>query len=120
MKPLVDAESAVQPLRAVIRGNEHRILVVDEIQNRGDFLVEVRVVIANDALERGARYVLPMPAVVKLPEPVLNTIESDFDELEVLPVDVRHEIPNHLKVLPRHLIDLISQPHFVVAAKSTD
>src|ERR1700677_973529 len=61
-----------------------------------------------------------MQGIVIFPETVVDAVDADFDELEIFPVDRRHQIADYLEVLPRHVINLIAEPVFVIGPEASD
>ena len=60
---------------------------------------------------------LAMFGVVVFPEAVLDAVETDFDELEVVPLGMLHVMTDNLEVLPGHREDLLPEPLLVVGAE---
>ena len=119
-QPLVDAEAAVEPLGAVVRGHEADGVVAEQLERLADLVVEIVVVVRDGRFQRMPGLVQPVLGVVVLPEPVVKPVDADLDELEVVPLDRRHEVADHLEVLARHVVDLVQQPALVVGAKAFD
>jgi hypothetical protein len=55
-----------------------------------------------------------------LPETVMHAVDADFDELKIVPFQGGHQIADHLKMLPRHIVNLVAEPLFVVGAEAFD
>ena len=59
-----------------------------------------------------------MLGIVVFPETVVHPVDADFDELEIIPFERGHQVPDHLEVLPRHVVNLIAEPFLVVGAEA--
>ena len=101
-QPFVDAESAVEPARAVVGHHQHDRVLVQQLEHLTDLLVEVQVVVADHVLERGIGLVQHMFGIVVLPEPVMHPVEPDIHALEIVPVLSRRVVPHHGPELPAH------------------
>ena len=58
--------------------------------------------------------------IVVLPETVVHAVETDLDELEVVPLHAGHEMTHDPEMLARHVVDLVLQPGLVVGAEALD
>ena len=61
-----------------------------------------------------------MLRIAKLPESVLNTVEPDFDEVEVVPLEMLQKVPHDCEVLVAHRINLVFEPVFSVGTEAFD
>src|SRR5262245_11862324 len=52
--------------------------------------------------------------IVIFPKAMLQTVKSDLDKLEIIPVGVLQVMPNDLEMFAAHAIDLFLQPVFAV------
>ena len=93
-------------------------VVVQQLQQIADFLVDIRVIIADEGLERVAGNVLAVQRIVVFPEAVMDAVDADFDELEIVPVHGGHQVADDLEMLPGHVINLIAEPVFVFGAEA--
>src|SRR5579862_4700375 len=100
--------------------DQHIGVVVEQLEQGANLLVDVRIIISNQIFVWIAGYVLAVQRVVILPKTVMDTVNADFDELKVIPFHAGHEVADHLEVLPRHVIDLVTQPVFVIGTKAFD
>ena len=85
-EPLVDAEASVQLPCTVIGDDEHQRIVAQQFQQAADLLIEVAIVVADDSFVRTVSFVQDVLGVVVLPESVLEAVQTDLDELEIIPV----------------------------------
>ena len=84
-QPLVDADAAVHPLRAVVRDDEHRRVVVREPQQARDLRVEPLVVVEHRVLVGIARLEQPVLGVGEAPEAVVDAVGAHLDHEEQVP-----------------------------------
>ena len=58
--------------------------------------------------------------VVVLPEPVVDAVQADVDELEVIPLLGLDQVPDDLELRPAHREDRVAEPGLVVGAEAGD
>ena len=120
-EPLVDADAAVHALRAVIRDDEHRRLVVREPQEaRASFGVEPPVVVEHRVLVRIAGLEQPMLGVGEAPEAVVDAVGAHLDHEEEIPGPGLEQVLCEAEPLLGHLLDLVEQAILVVGAEVLD
>ena len=105
-EPLVDAEGALHPLRAVVRDDEHRRVAPGLVDEPADLRVEELVVIDDGVLEAVPRLVQVMVVVHVLPEGVVDPVDADLDEHEQVPGLGLDQPVHDLEPLLRHGVDL--------------
>ena len=58
--------------------------------------------------------------VVVFPEPVVDAVEPDIDEMEIVPLLVLEQVTYDLELGPAHGEDLVAKPGLVVGSKALD
>ena len=58
--------------------------------------------------------------VVILPEPMVDSIQSDIHELEIVPLLLFQQIPHDLELRAAHGEDLVAEPGLVIATEALD
>ena len=71
-------------------------------------------------LERAVGLVQDVLGVVVLPEPVVDAVQPDVDELEIVPLLVLEQVPHDLELRAAHGEDLVAEPGLVVGAEALD
>ena len=117
-QPLVHAEPTVQRPSAVIRHYQHDCVFIQQFEHGAEFTIYVPVIVPDYRLVRIARLVLLVSRVVMLPESVVNSVHTDLDKLEIIPLRVFDVVTNNLEVLAGHIVNRVSQPVFVPSPKS--
>ena len=95
-------------------------IVVEQFQEGADLLVDIRVVVVDQRLVRITWDVLAVLLIVILPETVMDAVNANFYELKIIPFLSGHQIADHFKMLPRHFVNLIAEPLFVVRTEAFD
>ena len=111
------ANSAVQPLRAVVGDDEHKRLLVGVLEQPGDEPVDVAVVVENGRLEGVAGLVLAVLGVHELPEAVVDAVVAHLHHREQLPRPRREQVLGEPEAPVGHLVELLEQPRLVLRAE---
>ena len=56
--------------------------------------------------------------VIRIPKAVVHAVETDINKVKVVPLFGAQKMPDHIPLFAAHFEDLISQPLFLVGAKS--
>ena len=56
--------------------------------------------------------------VVVFPEAVMDPVQPDVDEVEIVPLLGREQVPHHLELGAAHGEDLVAEPGLVVGAET--
>src|SRR5262249_11888690 len=76
--------------------------------------------ITDDFLIRVAGLVERMLRVVVFPETVLQAIQTDLNELKIIPLRVPQIMAHNLEVFAAHAVYLILEPVFALSSKAFD
>src|SRR5215469_8673031 len=85
-QPLIDGESAIQPLRSMVGNYEHDRVVVEQFEYAADLLIEPGVVIGNSVLVGISRLEQHMLRIVEIPEPVVHAVQADVNKVKIIPL----------------------------------
>ncbi len=102
----------------MVRDQEHDRVVGQQLQDLADLGVEVAVVVVHRLLERRIRLVQDVLRVVVLPEPVMDPVEPDVNEVEVVPLLGPDQMPDDLELRPAHGEDRVAEPGLVLGAEA--
>ena len=93
---------------------------VKQLQDLADLVVEVPVIVVDRLAERAIRLVQDVLGVVVLPEPVVDPVQPDVDEVEIVPLLGLEQVAHDLELSPAHGEDLVAEPGLVVGAEALD
>ena len=116
-QPLVDADAAVEPFRAVVGDDEDERLVVGVAEESPDQPVDVLVVVEDRVRVRAPRLVLAVLGVHVLPEAVVDPVGAHLDEREQLPGPRLEQVLGELEAPVGHRRRSGEQPVLVVGAE---
>ena len=116
-EPLVDADAAVESLRAVVGEHEDDGVLVGVLEELPDEPVDVAVVVEDRALVRVAGLVLSVLGVHVLPEAVVHAIRAHLDHREERPRLRLQEVLGEREPAVGHLVDLPQEVLLVVGAE---
>ena len=71
----------------MIGDHQHVGIVVQQFQEGADLLVDIGIVVVDEGFVRIAWNVLTVLGIVVFPETVMHPVDTDFDELEVVPFE---------------------------------
>ena len=108
-EPLVHADPAVDPLRAVVGHDENGRVVVDFGQQARDLLVEPPVVREHRVLVRVARLVQAVVGIGEAPEPVMDAIGPHLDHEEEIPRPRLEQPLRDLEAARGHRLEILEQ-----------
>ena len=116
-EPFVDADPAVEPLRAVVGEDEDDGVLVRVLEELREQAVDVAVVVEDRGLVRVARLVLAVLGVHVLPEPVVHAVGPHLDHREERPRLRREQVLGEREPPVGHLVHLPEEVLLVVRAE---
>ena len=115
-QPLIDGEAPHHGPRAVIAHHHHHRVLIEPIQQAGDFPVQVDIVIVDGVLVGIAWHVLGVPRVHVLPHAVVDAVHPHLHEHEEVPRLVE-QVVEHPKALAGHAVDVVQEFVLVLSAE---
>ena len=70
----------------MVGDDQHDRVVAQELEDLADLVVEVAVIVVDRVAERAIGLVQDVLRVVILPEPVVDPVQPDVDEVEIVPL----------------------------------
>ena len=113
-QPLVDADAAVDPLRAVVRDDEDGGLVVGEAQQPPHLLVDAAVVVEHRVLELVVGLVQAVLGIEVAPERVVDAVGAHLDHEEEIPRPRLQEMLRNLEPALGHRLDVAQHARLVL------